>query len=119
MRLRAFIAGMIAPLAAGAPVAAQQPAGALGARRGTPIEPGEECPAGAVEIRPLLCQAPELPPPSIVDYRPHSTLVAPAHLVPKAKYPAIDFHGHPQGLIGSSAGLAGLGASFDGINGLL
>jgi predicted TIM-barrel fold metal-dependent hydrolase len=60
--------------------------------------------------------APESPAPSILDYRPHSTLVTPAHVVKTAKYPAIDFHGHPQGLIGSSDGLARLGASLDSLN---
>ena len=60
---------------------------------GTPIKPGEQCPAGMTEIRPNLCQAPQLPAPSIVDYRPKSTLVAPVHLVPQSKYPSIDFHG--------------------------
>ena len=31
---------------------------------------------------------------SIVDYRPRSTVVAPEHPVPKAKYPVIDIHNH-------------------------
>ncbi|MGH7507172.1 MAG: hypothetical protein ACRELX_16070, partial [Longimicrobiales bacterium] len=64
--------------------------------RGTLIGPGESCPPGTTEIRPRRCMAPELPPPSILDYRPRSTLVVPEHLVPKAKFPAIDFHGHPR-----------------------
>ena len=38
--------------------------------------------------------APEKPPPSIVDYRPRSTVVAPEHLVPKAKFPVVDIHNH-------------------------
>ena len=78
-----------------------------GGMRGTPIRPGESCPPGTTEIRPLRCQAPELPAPSIVDYRPRSTLVTPAHQVPRAKYPVIDFHGHPQGLLASADGLLG------------
>ncbi len=57
-----------------------------------------------------------LPPPSIVDYRPKSTLVTPEHLVPKAKFPAIDFHGHPGGLLGSADGLNTLVASLDSLN---
>jgi len=61
----------------------------------TTIKPGEECPPGTTEVRPGSCQAPEMPPPSIVDYRPRSTLVTEQHLVPKAKFPAIDVHGHP------------------------
>ena len=69
-----------------------------GARNRTTITPGEECPPGTTETRPGTCQAPELPPPSILDYRPRSTLVTGQHLVPKAKYPAIDVHGHPPSL---------------------
>ena len=84
--------------------------------RGTPIQPGESCPPGTTEIRPRNCMAPEVPAPSILDYRPHSTLVAPVHMVKTAKYPVIDFHGHPQGLLGSSDGLASLGASLDSLN---
>ena len=84
--------------------------------RGTPIQPGQSCPPGTTEIRPRNCMAPEAPAPSILDYRPHSTLVAPAHMVKTAKYPVIDFHGHPQGLLGSSDGLASLGASLDSLN---
>jgi len=59
------------------------------------IQPGEECPAGTTEVRPRQCQAPDFPPPTIVDYRPHSTLKVAEHLVPKAKFPVIDYHGHP------------------------
>jgi predicted TIM-barrel fold metal-dependent hydrolase len=60
--------------------------------------------------------APEFAPPTIVDYRPRSTLVAPTHMVKVAKYPAIDYHGHPQGLLGSAEGLATLGAALDSLN---
>jgi predicted TIM-barrel fold metal-dependent hydrolase len=60
--------------------------------------------------------APESPVPSIVDYRPRSTLVVPAHVVKTAKYPAIDYHGHPQGLIQSAEGLTSLGAALDSLN---
>ena len=84
--------------------------------RGTPIQPGESCPPGTTEIRPRNCMAPEVPAPSILDYRPRSTLVAPVHMVRTAKYPVIDFHGHPQGLLGSGDGLASLGASLDSLN---
>ena len=51
--------------------------------------------------------APEDAAPSILDYRPRSTLVAPTHLVRKARYPAIDFHGHPNGMLGSVASIQG------------
>jgi predicted TIM-barrel fold metal-dependent hydrolase len=42
--------------------------------------------------------------------------VVPAHMVKMAKYPAIDYHGHPGGLINSVDGLASLGASLDSLN---
>jgi uncharacterized protein len=66
-----------------------------GAGRGgvPPIAPGE-CPPGMTETRPNQCRAPEFPAPSILDYRPRSTLVAKETLVPKAKYPVIDIHSH-------------------------
>src|SRR5262245_45484821 len=84
--------------------------------RGTPIPAGETCPPGATEIRPNNCMAPQLPPPSIVDYRPRSTLVVPAHPVKVAKFPVIDFHGHPRNLISTSDGLATLASALDALN---
>ena len=90
--------------------------GGRGFRGGTPIQAGEECPQGMTEVRPRICQAPGFPPPSIVDYRPASTLVTAEHKVPKAKYPAIDFHGHPQGAFGSPEGLASLVGALDTLN---
>src|SRR6187549_3384460 len=57
-----------------------------GGRGGTPIQPGEECPPGMTEWRTDNCRAPEFPSPSILDYRPASTLVVATHEVPKAKY---------------------------------
>ena len=93
-------------------------AGSVAAQRGrgTPIPPDTECPAGTTEIRPNTCMAPEFAPPSILDYRPQSTLKVAEHKVPKAKYPAIDFHGHPRWLVDSSDGLASLRTSLDGLN---
>src|SRR5436305_4971742 len=87
-----------------------------GGGRGTPIAPGESCPAGTTEIRPRSCMAPEYPAPSILDYRPRSTLVTPVHMVKTAKYPAIDFHGHPQGLLNSTQGLDSLSKAMDELN---
>src|SRR6185436_1634365 len=68
----------------------------LAAQRGggTRITAGQECPPGTTETRPGSCQAPSSPAPSIVDYRPKSTLVTAAHMVPKAKFPVIDIHSH-------------------------
>ena len=57
--------------------------------RGITAPPGQ-CPPGTVETRPGRCQTPEFPAPSIIDYKPRSTLVVPEHPVPRAKYPAID-----------------------------
>ena len=93
-----------------------QTATAQGSAGASSIKPGESCPPGTTEIRPRNCRAPDAPAPSILDYRPRSTLVTPIHLVKTAKYPAIDYHGHPGGLIGSSEGLASLGASLDSLN---
>jgi uncharacterized protein len=93
------------------PAAAQGPGGA----QGTPIQPGEQCPPGMTEIRPRNCMAPQLPAPSILDYRPRSTLVAPAHEVARAKFPVIDFHGHMGGRISTADGLAALGETLDDI----
>ena len=53
-----------------------------------------ECPPGTTETRPGRCQAPEFPPPSILDYRPRNTLVRAETLVPKAKFPVVDIHSH-------------------------
>jgi uncharacterized protein len=93
-------------------VAAQGPGGG---NQGTPIREGESCPPGMTEFRPRRCLAPQLPAPRILDYRPRSTLVIAEHKVPRAKYPAIDFHGHPQGFT-TPDGLASLGASMDSLN---
>ena len=49
---------------------------------------------GQVRPRPAEGRQPEWPPPNIVDYQPRSTLVAPQHLVPRAKFPVIDIHSH-------------------------
>jgi uncharacterized protein len=82
----------------------------------TPARPGAGCPAGTTEVRPGSCRAPQIAPPSIVDYRPRSTLVTPTHLVRRAKYPVIDFHGHPDDRLRSVEALAGMVRSLDSIN---
>jgi len=74
------------------------------------------CPPGQTETRPGRCQAPEFPAPSIIDYRPESTLVTAVHLVPKAKFPVVDVHGHIRGQLGSAEGLASLAATLDTLN---
>src|SRR5689334_1800200 len=90
--------------------------GGQGRGGGAPLGPDGQCPPGMTEVRPNSCQAPASPAPSILDYRPKSTLVAPQHLVPKAKYPAIDFHGHPGELIRSADGLKTLFDDLDKLN---
>jgi predicted TIM-barrel fold metal-dependent hydrolase len=107
---RTFVVGLSVALIATRVAEAQR------GGRGTAIQPGEACPTGQTEVRPRSCMAPETAPPSILDYRPKSTLVAPVHMVRSAKYPVIDFHGHPQGLLGNADGLATLGAALDSLN---
>ena len=104
MRRAALVLG--AAVTAVAMAAAQAPAGRgrqggvgdptlpSGRGRGIQIEPGQECPAGTTLVRVGVCQAPEFPPPSIVDYRPESTLVVEQHPVPRAKFPVVDIHSH-------------------------
>ena len=62
--------------------------------RSTTIQEGQECPPGTTLVRVGVCQAPEFPAPSIVDYRPRTTLVVPQNPVPRAKFPAVDIHSH-------------------------
>jgi predicted TIM-barrel fold metal-dependent hydrolase len=85
----------------GQPAGAQGPAGSGRQVRGgggpqeeAQIKPGEDCPPGMTEFRAGRCRTPASPPPSIVDYRPKSTVVTPAHLVPRAKFPVVDIHSH-------------------------
>ncbi|MEK7402738.1 MAG: amidohydrolase family protein [Gemmatimonadota bacterium] len=110
-----MVGRLVAPLlivALGTSVASAQP----GRGGGTPTNADGTCPAGMTEIRPRICQAPMQPAPSIVDYRPKSTLVTPAHSVPKAKFPAIDFHGHPQAFLSTAEGLDSLRKLMDHLN---
>jgi predicted TIM-barrel fold metal-dependent hydrolase len=57
-------------------------------------------PTGPGQIRPRPGEGrdPEFPPPTILEYKPRSTLVVPAHTVSRAKFPVVDFHGHPPSL---------------------
>lgn len=100
------------------PLVAQPPGGrgGGGAGAGVQIQAGESCPPGMTEVRPQRCQAPALPIPGLLDYRPKSTLKAPVHPVPRAKFPVIDFHGHPSALLGSREGVASLIRSMDSLN---
>jgi predicted TIM-barrel fold metal-dependent hydrolase len=112
MRIWRLTAGVVAVAAAATLVAQAQGRGGGGIQ----IGPGEQCPPGTTLVRPGNCQAPQAPAPSILDYRPESTLVAPTHPTPKAKYPAIDFHGHPGGRLSSADGLKTMFAELDALN---
>lgn len=85
-----------------------------GGRSGwVPIKEGEECPPGTTEARHLSCAPPASPAPSILDYRPRSTVVAEAHLVPKAKFPVVDVHTHGTS---NAAGFAARVPEMDALN---
>ena len=86
-----------------------------GSNPGTPVGPDGECPPGMTEFRPRRCLAPQMPAPSILDYRPRSTLVVPAHPVPRAKFPAVDFHGHISGLLMAPNGADSVLKSIDAL----
>jgi predicted TIM-barrel fold metal-dependent hydrolase len=110
MRIKPILTGFSVVFIAASAASAQ------GGGGGTPPLANGQCPAGMTEVRPGRCQAPLLPPPSILDYRPRSTLVVPKHMVPKAKFPVIDFHGHISQLLTSQHGMDSLVKSIDGIN---
>jgi uncharacterized protein len=57
----------------------------------------QQLPPGQLRPRPAEGRQPEMPAPSITDYKPKSTLVVPQHPVPRAKFPVVDVHGHPPG----------------------
>ena len=89
--LTLFGAALLAALTTVEGVAGQGRGGRGGA---VPITPGDECPPGTTLVRVGQCQAPGYPPPSIVDYRPHSLLKVEEHAVPRAKFPVVDIHSH-------------------------
>jgi predicted TIM-barrel fold metal-dependent hydrolase len=110
-----FVSRVARPMAALALLTLPGVAMAQGFRGGTQIKPGEECPPGTTEIRPRSCLAPEGAVPSIVDYRPKSTLKVPATMPMKAKFPVVDFHGHPSGQLGSVDAIERMGKQLDSI----
>ena len=112
---RPVLAGLLALASLPTALLAQQRGPGQGNPR-TQIKAGESCPPGMTEVRPRNCQAPTMTAPSILDYRPRSTLIAPAHPVPKAKFPVIDYHGHPGSQIGSAEELEELGNALDALN---
>jgi predicted TIM-barrel fold metal-dependent hydrolase len=106
----------VGPAPAGAPAGPPQGSRGRGGRGGgVQIQPGQECPPGMTEWRAELCRAPEFPPPSIVDYRPRSTVVAAEHKVPRAKYGAVDYHAHVANMLTSQESLAAFMKQLDSI----
>jgi uncharacterized protein len=83
--------------------------------------PARAVTALALLLAPALASAqrrpdqPTLPPPSITEYKPHSTLVVPGHRVPRAKYPVVDIHGHPP-YLGSPGVIRSVVAAMDSLN---
>ena len=96
---------------------AQQPAAPqpqpMRGPQGVPALANGECPPGHTLVRIGRCQAPEFPAPSILDYRPKSTLVTPEHPVPKAKFPVVDIHSHQNV---TAANMAQLIQEMDALN---
>ena len=74
-------------------------------------QPGQGTPGA----RPGSGREPEFPIPDIREYKPESTLVVPQHPVPKARFPVIDFHGHPPQLTSPEA-LASVVKALDDLN---
>jgi len=93
--------------------AARHPAQPLAQRPPAPAVRSGGCPPGQTEVREGRCQAPEIPPPSILDYRPKSTLVIDEHQVPKAKFPVVDIHSHQAA---TPENMAGLVREMDALN---
>ena len=60
-------------------------------------------------------RTPRIPPPTITDYQPRSTLVVPEHEVSRAKFPAVDLHGHPPSLDNPST-IRDVVAAMDSLN---
>src|SRR3954468_15002073 len=80
---RAFRAIAVLSMIATAPLAWRR-----GLEAQSPTTPGQ------IRPRPAEGRQPEWPPPNIREYHPRSTLVAPQHPVPRAKFPVIDIHSH-------------------------
>ncbi len=81
--LRPFL--VVAPVAVVALVALVAPAAPQAQQPQTP---------GQIRPRPAEGRQPELPQPTIRQYKPKSQLVTPEHLVPRARFPVIDIHSH-------------------------
>src|SRR6202023_1021191 len=65
----------------------------LGLGLAAPLLIAQQAP-GQIRPRPAEGREPENKPPTIREYKPKSMLVAPQHLVSRAKFPVIDIHSH-------------------------
>jgi predicted TIM-barrel fold metal-dependent hydrolase len=70
---------------------------------------------GQIRPRPAEGREPDLPQPTIRQYKPRSTLVVPQHTVPRAKFPVVDIHGHPPALTGPDV-VNTVGRAMDPLN---
>ena len=107
MRSVFVFAGLSAALVLSDPLLAQQTngRGGRGGGRGTPIQPGESArPARRRSGREAAWRPSSRRRASSTIGRSRRSST-PAHMVKTAKYPAIDYHGHPQGLLSSADGL--------------
>jgi predicted TIM-barrel fold metal-dependent hydrolase len=95
--------------------AVAQAAGASEVAEGSASSRDDVCPPGTTEVRPGNCTAPEFAAPSILDYRPRSTLVTEQHVVPRARFPVIDVHGHARSLA-TPGTIEDIAASLDALN---
>ncbi len=111
MMRRTLLLSIPAMLLAAAVLAQQGPPGRGG--RGSASPSGDGCPPGTTLVRVGACQAPDFAPPSIVDYRPVSSLVVDEHPVPRAKFPVVDIHSHTGP---TPATIATLVARMDALN---
>ena len=87
----------------------------VSALTGTASAAAQQLGPGQVRPRPGEGRDPEFPPPSILEYQPRSTLIVPGHVVPRARFPVVDFHGHPPALLSDDA-ITRVGAAMDSLN---
>jgi uncharacterized protein len=89
--------------------------GRIGVVQDQPSPVSGSCPSGQTEIRPGICRPPEFPPPTILEYRPRSTLVSEENVVTRARFPVVDVHGHARGLT-SPGRIDAIVAALDELN---
>ena len=70
---------------------------------------------GTTMVRPGQFRPPDFPAPSILDYKPESTLVTEEHQVRSARYPTVDIHSHHRQPM-TPERMASLAAEMDELN---